>query len=167
MKATKNSHAYIQLLHDIARRSRGGTYHNAGHSDDTNNQIRHVAKVLAILHDVSALDLTVTLKPRAGATILELKPGNYPKTYGETDGFPIINFGELAREEHRKILVVPPVLKDEKAKNVMTVEWSYRYVPIYIAWNSCVFVYLSLSHTHTRRHKHTHTQLARLAIINM
>lgn len=123
----------IQLLYDIAHKSHGGTYHNIPHSSDENRLLRYFAKALGILRDVSVLNLGVTLKPHAGATILGVDPGNYRITSG-AHGSSTIHFGELARKEHRKIIVVvqlPAVHHNERAMTVMTVECSYRYVQQY------------------------------------
>jgi hypothetical protein len=122
----------IQLLYDIAHKSHGGTYHNTPHSTHRNKLLRYFAKVLGILRDVSVLNLKVTLKPHAGTTILQVEPGNYRVTSGAHHGSSTIHFGELARKEHRKIIVViqlPAVVNNEKEKTVMAVECSYRYVP--------------------------------------
>jgi hypothetical protein len=117
-----------QLLYDIAHESHGGTYHNTPHSSDCNKLLRYFAKVLGILRDVSVLNLAVTLSPHAGATILEVRPGNHRVTTGH-HGSSTIHFGELARKEQRKIIVaiqLPEVHHSERAKVVMDVECSYR-----------------------------------------
>jgi hypothetical protein len=141
------------LLYDIARTSHGGTYHNTRHSAVRNSLLLYFAKVLGILRDVSALNLTVTLKPYAGATILQVEPGKYRVTSG-AHGSSTIHFGELARKEHRKIIVViqlPAVLNNQRANTVMAVECSYRYVPKTNSfnWVHCIycmeFPYLTLA----------------------
>ncbi|WVZ49709.1 hypothetical protein U9M48_001041 [Paspalum notatum var. saurae] len=115
------------LLYDIAHKSHGGTYHNIPHSSDANKLLRYFAKVLGILRDVSALNLSVTLKPHAGATILEVDPGNHQVTSGGHGSFTI-HFGELARKEQRRTIVMlqlPAVRNNDKANTVMVVECSY------------------------------------------
>ncbi|KAJ1276690.1 hypothetical protein BS78_05G234000 [Paspalum vaginatum] len=90
--------------------------------------LKYFAKVLGILRDVSVLNLLVTLKPHAGATILEVHPGNNRVT-PVGHGSSTIHFGDLAGKEHRRIFAViqlPAVLNNERAKTVMDVECSYR-----------------------------------------
>ncbi|WVZ49986.1 hypothetical protein U9M48_001289 [Paspalum notatum var. saurae] len=102
------------MFQDFARKSHGGTYHNTPHSDVGNSLLKYFAKVLGILRDVS----------------LEVHPGNYRVTPGGHGSFTI-HFGDLARKEHRRIIAVvqlPAVLNNEKAKTVMDVDCSYRYV---------------------------------------
>lgn len=125
----------MQLLHDIARKSHGGTYHNTPHSIHRNRLLRYFATILGKIRDVSALNVKVTLKPHAGARIQGEKPGgDYWITNGP-HGSITIDYGFLARLEKRRIIVdllLPAVESHEENTTVMTVECSYRYACIYI-----------------------------------
>lgn len=117
-----------ELLHDIARRSHRGVYHVTPHSTVGVNLLRYLEMVLETLRSVSALNLKVTLRPEAESTIVQVDPGNYRVENGKNIGEFIIDFGELARKESRKVIVgiqLPSVLNNVEEMVVMAIQCSY------------------------------------------
>lgn len=97
------------------------------------------AAPLSIYRSVTMLDLRVTLKPikETGYVIPSggVDAGHYEVKHQGSDGSFTIHFGDLAREENRRILVdlkLPEVKQEQKDKIVMQVEYDYRYVRTFL-----------------------------------
>lgn len=89
--------------------------------------------VLGRFRDISVLNLRVTLK-KQDPEIHNVDPGSYP-TKPAGGGSFTVEFGDLAREERRRIMLLlrfPEARKEEKGKIVLTVECSYRYAALHL-----------------------------------
>jgi len=124
-----------QLLYGIASKSHAGTYHHVREKEDQNKLMTAFAGQLAIYRSISMLGLKVTLRPNkdAGYKILGADAGSYKREGSKEAGYIRISFGDLARQENRRILVdleLPKVEQEQKGMTVMHVEYEYRYVRI-------------------------------------
>ncbi|XP_008677471.1 uncharacterized protein [Zea mays] len=119
-----------QLLYDIAYHSHAGTYHHVREKEDE-NQLMKAFAFLAIYRSISMLDLKVTVsahKEAAGAIIRGVDPCRYRVDGPHGDGSFTVHFGDLAREESRRILVdvqLPQVQHEQKDKPVIHVKYEY------------------------------------------
>uniref|UniRef100_A0ACD6ANR5 Uncharacterized protein n=1 Tax=Avena sativa TaxID=4498 RepID=A0ACD6ANR5_AVESA len=117
-----------KLLNALAHQSHGGLFHLVTDKLDANHLAEAFAMVLGRFRDISVLNLRVTLKKQE-MEMQSVKAGSYPtkQPYGG-DSFTV-EFGDLARQERRRIMIflrLPEACNEEKGKTVMTVECSYR-----------------------------------------
>lgn len=125
-----------KLLFDIASRSHIGIYHYVQEKEKANDLMESFV-TLAIFRSISMLGLEVTLSPNTeteNIVILRVDPGCYTVTPNDNRSYTI-HFGDLAREENRRILVdvqLPTVHQNQKAKNVLKVEYSYS-APLHLS----------------------------------
>ncbi|KAE8817353.1 hypothetical protein D1007_05047 [Hordeum vulgare] len=122
------------LLYELAHKSHGGAFHLVKDNSAENNLADGFGMVLGRFRDISVLNLRmilrVTPKQKEPEKIHDVGPGSYPtKPHVKEEGSFIVEFGDLARLEARRtmlLLHLPKVHKEEKGKTVLTVECSYR-----------------------------------------
>ena len=117
---------YVQVLNDIANKSKGGTFSVVGEPNDLSKAFAQcLGGLLTVL--VQDLNLTITQVDNQ-SKINKVSAGNYPKT--ETDRSVTILFGELYNNEVRRVLVdlLLPKVDSRKRQQVLQVQYTYRWV---------------------------------------
>lgn len=119
------------LLFDIASRSHVGVYHHVPDTDVKDDLQRAFASSLAIFRTICLLDLEVTLKASkaGGCKILRVHPCDYRKNPDGSDGTWTIHFGDLARQENRRILVDVSLPKASKTEETHVLDVTCKYSP--------------------------------------
>ncbi|CAL5003226.1 unnamed protein product [Urochloa decumbens] len=121
------------LLWEIAQKSHAGVYHHVLDEGEVTNYLTKAFASLALYRSISVMGLQVTLIPKEEAkyTIVHVDAGGYhPDHPKDSPTSWTIHFGDLAREENRRVLVELKVLgvsKKEDPKPVIEVKYAYTY----------------------------------------
>ncbi|WVZ49998.1 hypothetical protein U9M48_001299 [Paspalum notatum var. saurae] len=126
----------MELLKDIAYMSYGGTYQNVPNPATENLMLPNVGRTLAIVRDISVLNVSVNLRPKGGAKIQQVYAADTNNTSRYTgrsrptmDGSMTAEFGDLARTERRSIFVdiqLPAVAADQNPNKFLDIDCTYR-----------------------------------------
>ncbi|CAL5007483.1 unnamed protein product [Urochloa decumbens] len=110
-----------------------GVYHHVLDEGEVTNYLTKAFASLALYRSISVMGLKVTLIPKEEAkfTIVKVDAGDYHIDHPKDSPTSwTIHFGDLAREENRRILIELKLLgvsKEEDPKPVIQVKYAYTY----------------------------------------